>query len=137
MHIAIVRSAFYIDLIDEMESIAMSELMNNGIKEEDITISTVPGSFEIPLECKRIIEEGNIDGIIAIGIIIKGETHHADEIARACTDGVMKVQLDKNIPIIHSVLYVDSMDLAKKRILRAEEAAKILLEILNLRSSAT
>ena len=137
MPLAIVRSAFYPELIDEMEGIAMSELINNGIREEDLTISTVPGSFEIPLECKRIIETEKIDGIIAIGIIIQGETHHAEEIARGCTDGIMQVQLEKNIPIIHAVLYVSSLAQAKKRISRAEESAKILIEVLSLRSDAT
>lgn len=130
MNITIVRSSYYEALLTKMEQSAKSELMSCGIPKDNIKTITVPGAFEIPLACKKTIESEKIDGIIAIGIIIQGETHHAVEVARACTDGLMQVQIETGVPITHEVLYVDSREQAEARMARGAEAAQTLLKIL-------
>ena len=130
--IAIVRSSYYADLVDAMEKSAQEELMSTNIAEGDIQTITVPGSFEIPLACQIVAPE--VDGIVAIGIIIQGETHHAEEIARACTNGLMRVQIETKTPVAHEVLFVDSLKQAEERSLgknnKGKEAARTLLQMI-------
>jgi 6,7-dimethyl-8-ribityllumazine synthase len=134
MQVAIIRSAFYDDLVTQMQQEAITALTEGGVPASDIQTITVPGSFEIPLACKKIFTESKPDGIIALGIIIQGETHHAAEIARACTDGLMQVQLTYQKPIVHAVLFVDSLEQATARAVgkrsKGREAGKVLLQVL-------
>ena len=132
LRIAIVRSSFYKDLLVEMEGEARKALKEAGVDEKNIRTVTVPGSFEIPLACKKVIEQGNIDGIVALGIIIQGETHHAAEIARGCTEGLMRVQLKTGVPIVHEVLFVDSRKQAEARVGKGAEAARTLIEMMKM-----
>ena len=128
--IAIVRSSYYEDLIQDMEDSTRDVLTKAGIKK--IETVTVPGSFEIPLACKKVIEEKKVDGIIALGIIVQGETHHAEEVARGCTDGLMQVQVETGVPIAHGVQYVDSVEQAKERVDRGREAAITLIKMIDM-----
>lgn len=131
LRIAIIRSSHYHELLGALEQGARSVLQSAGIPNAQISVHTVPGSFEIPLACKLLAEKKGVDGLIALGVIIEGETHHAAEIARACTDGLMQVQLSSSIPIAHGVLFVKSLAQAEARCLgernRGTEAAEALL----------
>ena len=135
-NIAIVRSSYYDNLVSSMEKSAKDVLLRADIPEKKISVTTVPGSFEIPLACRKIAKEGKTDGIIALGIIIQGETHHAEESARACTDGLMKTQLETGIPIAHEVLFVNSKKQAEARSCgkknKGEEAAHTLLTMISI-----
>lgn len=126
--IAIVRSSYYEDLVRSLEDSARDTLKQAGV--ENVEVVTVPGSFEIPLACKKVIEEKKVDGIIALGVIVQGETHHAEEVARGCTDGLMQTQVETGAPIAHGILYVDSVEQAKERVDRGKEAAKTLIQLL-------
>jgi 6,7-dimethyl-8-ribityllumazine synthase len=132
--IAIVRSSYYDELVTSMQDAAEGILLEAHIK--DIEMITVPGAFEIPLTCKKLAEGKEVDGIIAIGIIVQGETHHAGEIARACTDGLMQVQVETNVPIAHEVLFVDAIKQAEERCQgesnKGAEAAKTLLNMISI-----
>jgi 6,7-dimethyl-8-ribityllumazine synthase len=130
--VAIVRSSYYPHLVDELESAAREHLSSCGVPAGNIRSIAVPGAFEIPLACQKIAPA--VDGIIAIGVIIQGETHHAEEIARGCTDGLMRVQIQEHIPIAHEVLFVDSPRQAEERCSgeksRGREAAMTLLKMI-------
>ena len=136
LNIVIVRSSFYDNQVSSMEKSAKDVLLEANIPEENINVITVPGSFEIPLACQKVAKEENPDGIIALGIIIQGETHHAQEIARACTDGLMKIQLETEIPIVHEVLFVESSAQAEIRASgekdKGGEAARALLKMISI-----
>ena len=123
--IASVRSEYYEDLLTVMESEARNTLEEAGIPQEYIQTISVPGAFEIPLACQTIAPK--VDGIIALGIIVQGQTHHAEEIARSCTDGLMRVQMQEGVPIAHEVLYVQSREQAEARTSKGKEAAHTLL----------
>lgn len=88
-----------------------------GLREMDIAFEVirVPGAFEIPLMAAQMATTGNFDGLIALGVVIKGETDHYDMICRACTDGIMRVMLDHRIPIAFEVLMVDDAEKARAR----------------------
>lgn len=113
--IAIVRSSWHENLTQSMEEGAKRILAEAGVT--DIITLVVPGAFEIPLACQRAIKEKRVAGVIALGAIIQGETHHAGEIARACTDGIMQVMLETGVPIAHGVLFTNSLAHAEARAL--------------------
>lgn len=133
--IAIVRSSWHENLTQSMEESAKRVLADAGVK--NILTFTVPGAFEIPLVCKNIIREKRVAGIVALGVIIQGETHHAAEIARACTDGIMHVMLQTGVPIAHGVLFTDSMKQAEDRTMgtpnKGSDVATTLLRMVALR----
>ena len=79
-------------------------LLNNGVHEENIHVYFVPGTFELPLGCQMIFENTFLDGVIAIGCVIQGETRHFDFVCEGTTKGIMDVGLKYNKPAIFCVL---------------------------------
>ncbi len=77
---------------------ALDTLDKHGIKESEISVVWVPGSFEIPMVTKKMAESGKYDAIICLGAIIRGETPHFDFIASEAVKGIAKVALDSNLP---------------------------------------
>ncbi|MEO5921578.1 MAG: 6,7-dimethyl-8-ribityllumazine synthase [Pseudolysinimonas sp.] len=71
-----------------------------------VTLIQVPGSFELPVACKVALEEG-ADAVVALGVIVRGETPHFDYVAAAATDGLTRVALDTGKPVGFGVLTVD------------------------------
>ena len=92
-----------------------SAQLEHGIKEENILVKHVPGSFELPLGAKWMLEHSNVDAVICIGCVIQGETRHFDFISQAVADGIMKVGLDFSKPVIFSVLTCNTMEQAEER----------------------
>ena len=96
----------------------------------------VPGCFELPLAAKRLFEEQSVDGIIALGCLVKGETYHFDYLCKACTEGLVQVSLDFQKPIGFGVLMVENLSQAEKRSAlqsrenKGKEAAEALLSML-------
>ncbi|MCX6966810.1 MAG: 6,7-dimethyl-8-ribityllumazine synthase [Verrucomicrobia bacterium] len=99
-----------------------------------ITVIEVPGAFEIPVALQEVAARGNVDAIIALGVIIKGQTAHADLIGRSITDALQNIALRFRIPVIHEVLLVENEEQARARTLgttqnRGTEAARAALQI--------
>ena len=83
---------------------AKQALTDNGVKEENIIVRFVPGAFELPLGCQFMCESGNIDGVVAIGTVIQGETKHFDFVCDAATQGIKDINLKYNIPVSFCLL---------------------------------
>ena len=105
--IGIVASLYHQDLIDPMIKQATSILLKAGLKEKNISVHAAPGSFEIPLIGSALAATKKFDALIAFGVIIEGQTHHAELLARETARGIMDVQLDYHIPFAFEILYVD------------------------------
>lgn len=84
---------------------AEKELRKSGA--DDINLWRVPGAFELPLAAALAIEEG-ADVVIALGVVIKGETPHFDYVCDAATRGLTDVQLKHKIPIGFGLLTVNT-----------------------------
>ncbi len=78
---------------------AVETLINAGVKESAITIKQVPGAFELPLGAQWFAQDDKIDGIIAIGVVIQGETRHFDFVCSGTTQGIVDVTLKYNKPV--------------------------------------
>ena len=113
--IGIVVSEWNDRITDSLLKGARECLLEHGIKEENILVKHVPGSFELPLGAKWMLEHSNVDAVICIGCVIQGETRHFDFISQAVADGIMKVGLDFSKPVIFSVLTCNTMEQAEER----------------------
>lgn len=83
---------------------AKEALLENGVKEENILIRFVPGAFELPLGAQFMCEYTKADGVIAIGVVIQGETKHFDFVCDGATQGIKDVNLKFNIPVSFCLL---------------------------------
>ena len=116
---------------------AEDALLRHGVKQEDIEVAWVPGSFEIPLVAKKLAQTKRYDAVICLGAVIRGGTPHFDYIAAEVTKGVAAVGLETGLPIIYGVLTADSLEQAIERAGTKEgnegfKAAASAIEMANL-----
>ena len=83
---------------------AKDALLVNGVNEKNILIRFVPGAFELPLGAQFMCEFTDVDGVIAIGVVIQGETKHFDFVCDAATQGIKDVNLEFNTPVAFCLL---------------------------------
>ncbi|TNE54153.1 MAG: 6,7-dimethyl-8-ribityllumazine synthase [Bacteroidetes bacterium] len=83
---------------------AKDTFLESGILESDIIIKHVPGTFELPLGAKWMLEHYQLDGVVVIGVVIQGETRHFDFVCQGATQGIMDLNLQKGIPVAFCVL---------------------------------
>ena len=104
-NIGIVVSEWNDDITSNLLKGALTALKDNGVKEENILIKNVPGTFELPLGCQWLLEsDEEMDGVIAIGCVIQGETKHFDFVCDGATRGIMNVMIEYNTPVSFCVL---------------------------------
>lgn len=102
--IGIVVGDFNHDITDAMLVEAQKVLREYSVADDAIEIVRVPGSVEIPLMIQTMAHTKKFDGLIALGAIIKGESAHFDYVAKFVTDGILRVQLDTNVPVGFGIL---------------------------------
>jgi len=115
MCIGIVVSEWHSDITDALLSGAMKTLVKNGVKEKNIILNYVPGSFELTLGAQFLCENKKTDAVICIGCVIQGETSHFDFICDAVAQGITIVSLKFNKPVIFGVLTPDTLEQAQER----------------------
>ena len=115
MRFAIVASRFNDFVTSRLLSGALDALERTGTAEADITVVRVPGSFEIPLAAKKLVQTKKYDAVICLGTLIRGETPHFDYISSEVTKGIGSVSLESGIPVAFGVLTVDSVEQAVDR----------------------
>ena len=94
---------------------AKAALSSHGVRDEDITIASVPGSFEIPLTAKKLAGSGRFDAVICLGAVIRGETDHYEHVAGEAAKGIAAVALATGVPTIFAVLTTDTVEQAINR----------------------
>jgi len=90
-------------------------LQKYGVKEENISTKTVPGSFELPYGARIVAEQFSPHAVICLGCVIRGETSHFDYICQGVTKGITELNLDYDIPFIFGVLTTENLQQAKDR----------------------
>ena len=104
-----------------------------------VTLHQVPGAFEIPVMVRELALQKKADAIIAIGVIIKGSTTHAEHLATSVTNALQQIAIDHGVPVINAVLSVENETQARERCLektinRGIEAARAAIQIANAMS---
>jgi 6,7-dimethyl-8-ribityllumazine synthase len=106
--LAIIRSEWNSDITNNLADGAESALLDNGVLQENIVHVDVPGAYELPLAAQWLANTSEIDAVICIGTVIRGETSHFDFVSQAVSQGVKDVSLKTNKPIIFGVLTDDT-----------------------------
>lgn len=94
---------------------ALSAFHRHGVAEEDVDVAWVPGSFEIPVVARRFARSGEVEAVVCLGAVIRGETAHFDLVAGESARGVQQVALETGVPCILGVLTTDGLDQALER----------------------
>jgi 6,7-dimethyl-8-ribityllumazine synthase len=137
MRLAIVAGRFNDDVTKPLLEGAQHELAEHGLDPGSVPVAWVPGAFEIPLVAKQLAESGELDAVICLGAVIRGDTPHFDFVAGECASGVSRVALDTGVPIAFGVLTTDDVDQALARAGGTEgnkgaEAAATAVEMVDL-----
>ena len=106
--IAIVASSFNDFITKRLLSACLAELGRQGLGQKQITTVWVPGSFEIPLTALKLAKRKNIDAVICLGAVIRGETYHFEVVSNESARGIMHASLVSNKPVIMGVLTTDT-----------------------------
>ncbi|MBI9072191.1 MAG: 6,7-dimethyl-8-ribityllumazine synthase [Melioribacteraceae bacterium] len=94
---------------------AIDCIVRHGGKEDDITVTWVPGAFEIPLISKKMASSGKYDAVICLGAVIRGATPHFDFVASEVSKGIASVGLETGVPVIFGVVTTDTIEQAIER----------------------
>ena len=134
---AIVASRWNDFLTDKLIDGALDALESLGAAESDIEIFKVPGSFELPLTSLKVAQSGRFDAVIAIGVVIRGETPHFDYVAGEAAKGVGQASMQTGVPVLFGVVTTNTLEQAINRSgvkagNKGYEAAMSAVEVVNL-----
>ena len=115
MRVGIVVSEWNREITEGLLTGAVDTLKKLKVKEGNIHIKYVPGSFELALGAQLLSRTRWVSGIIALGSVIQGETKHFDFVCQATTQGIMKVSIKYNLPVILGLLTDNTMQQAIDR----------------------
>jgi 6,7-dimethyl-8-ribityllumazine synthase len=102
--IAFVQSQWHSEIVEQCRLAFATEIGNFDIDGSEIDFFEVPGAFEIPLHARKLAESGRYGAIVAAGLVVDGGIYRHEFVAQAVISGLMRVQLDTNVPVISSVL---------------------------------
>lgn len=131
LRVGIVRSRF-----NERIGVAMLEACRKRLAElrvTALTVVSVPGALEAPLALQRLAGTEKYDALIALGAVIRGDTHHFEVVANESASGLMQVQLDSGIPVANGILTTDTEEQASSRAAqKGKDCAEVAVEMANL-----
>jgi 6,7-dimethyl-8-ribityllumazine synthase len=113
--IAIVASSFNDFITKALLNACLIQLRLSGLKDKQITVVWVPGSFEIPVTALKLAKRKDIDAVICLGAVIRGETYHFEVVANECARGIMEASLAAVKPVIMGVLTTNTVAQARAR----------------------
>jgi len=131
LSIGIVSSRFNNEIVEKISKACISKLLALGVSKKNIIHKTVPGALEIPIALQKIKESrDSIDVMIAIGLVIRGDTYHFEIVSNESASGIIRVQLDHSIPVINAVLTTNNAKEALVRVdIKGKEAAEGAIEM--------
>lgn len=135
--VGIVIARFNEFITAKLLSGAKDNLLRHGVKEEDIDVYWVPGTFEIPFITKKLVQTNKYDGVITLGAVIRGATTHYELVSNEVAKGVAQIGLNSDIPVMFGVLTTETIEQAIERAgtkagNKGSEAAQGLIEMVSL-----
>ncbi|MEX0994082.1 MAG: 6,7-dimethyl-8-ribityllumazine synthase [Balneolaceae bacterium] len=140
VRVGIVAARWNSMVTDPMLKGALEVLRGKGLADDQITVVRCPGSYEIPLACQNLLDHLNLDGVVAIGAIIRGETPHFNYVCDAVNRGISELNLSYGRPVAFGVLTTDTMNQAMERAgneygNKGAEAALAMCEMITLKKT--
>ena len=140
LKVAVVAGRFNEAIVKQLVEGAVDCLQRHSVAPSDISLVWVPGAFEIPATAKRIALSGEVDAIVCLGAVIRGETAHFDYVAGHASNGIGAVALETGLPITNGILTTENVAQATDRAggkmgNKGFEAALAALEMTNLFAS--
>jgi 6,7-dimethyl-8-ribityllumazine synthase len=113
--VGIVCSRFNEEITSKLLVGAVTALEGAGVTPSDIDVVLVPGAVELPLAARRLARRREFDAIVALGAVIRGDTDHYDHVCRAAQEGLQRVGLEEDLPVMFGVLTCDTEEQALAR----------------------
>ncbi len=102
--VAVISSSWHRDIVEQARQSIVAEFERHGLPASQVDQFDVPGAFEIPLYAKKLAQSGRYDAIIACALVVNGGIYRHEFVASAVIDGLMRVQLDSDVPVLSAVL---------------------------------
>jgi 6,7-dimethyl-8-ribityllumazine synthase len=117
---------------------AMDCFRRHGAKDDDITVVWVPGAFDIPAIAKKVGDAGNVDGVVCLGAVIRGDTPHFDYVSAEVAKGIAHAGMETGVPTVFGIVTADNLEQAIERAgakagNRGWDAAQSAMELADLR----
>ena len=130
VRVGVVHARFNEEICAALLESARAELARAGVQAE---FFAVPGALEIPLMLQWLAQSGRFDALVAIGVVIRGETYHFEVVASESARGVMDVALDSGVPVANGILTTEDEAQALARSDKGAEAVRVALEMARLK----
>jgi len=104
LKIGIVTSVWNAEITGKLKQGAEERLIASGIKGQNIFTLSVPGAFELPLGAAKLFDAHQLDAVLCLGCVIKGDTPHFDFVCQGATEGIMRVGLDFKKPCVYGLI---------------------------------
>lgn len=99
-----IQAGWHADIVNQGRDAFLAEMARQGVPRQDIDLLEVPGAFEIPLHAQQLARSGRYAGIVACGLVVDGGIYRHEFVADAVISGLMRVQLDTDVPVFSAVL---------------------------------
>ena len=130
LRVGIVQARFNEGVTNALHAACLAELTAMGVRAENITHVTVPGALEVPSAMQMLARRGDVDALVALGCIIRGETYHFELVANESGAGVTRVALDSGLPVANAILTTENMTQAiVRQIEKGKDAARVAVEM--------
>lgn len=133
--VGIVASRFNEEICARLLEGAQEEAARQGVT--DLTVHRVPGALEIPLVLQWMAQSGRFDALVALGVVVRGETYHFEIVSNESARGIMDVALQFGIPVANGILTTNNDEQAYARLDKGAEAVRVALELAALRPEAS
>ncbi len=114
LRVALVASRFNDTIVQRLVDGAHSCLTRHGVADDDIDLYWVPGGWEIPLVARRVAQAGTVDAVVALGLVVRGQTAHFEYVAGESA-AIGRVALETGVPMAFGVLTTETWEQAQDR----------------------
>ncbi len=138
--VAIIASRFNDFVTYRLVDGAVDCFVRHGVEDSSLHVYWVPGSFEIPQLAEKLAQSKQFDGVVCLGTLVRGETHHFDVLASSVVKALADISLRSPVPVVHGLITAESPDQAMDRAggkagNKGWDGALALVEMMNLGKS--
>ncbi len=101
--------------VSRLLSGAIDAIVRHGGNADDVSVAYVPGSYEIPFAVKQMVQRGEFDAVMALGVVIQGATPHASYINSEVAKGLAQISLESGVPVTYGMITADNLEQAIER----------------------